>query len=82
MEILMAVLEAAAYERTVHLPQADREHPLLRWRREHALAPPEMASMPRDWVEWLAVEDVRLGRSPGTPADYSVGPGGTRPTKR
>ena len=32
MEVLMGVLESSAYQRTVHLPQADRGHPLLRWR--------------------------------------------------
>jgi predicted dehydrogenase len=29
MEVLMGVFESAAYQRTVHLPQADRGHPLV-----------------------------------------------------
>ena len=36
----MGVFESSAYQRTVHLPQAERGHPLLRWRKEHNLAPP------------------------------------------
>lgn len=74
----MGVLEASAYQRTVQLPQATREHPLLRWRRENGLAPPEMDSMPREWMAWLEVEDRRLGRAPGTPEAYTVGPGGLK----
>eukprot|EP01050_Picozoa_sp_SAG11_P014434 SAG11_NODE_1780_length_4264_cov_3.335654_1_plen_451_part_00 len=62
MEVLMAVFESSAYQRTVHLPQADRGHPLLRWRQESQLGPPDMASMPRDWKQWLVQEDARLQR--------------------
>ena len=53
MEVLMGVFESAAYQRTVHLPQAERGQPLLRWRRENGLGPPDMSSMPRDWKSWL-----------------------------
>ena len=62
MEILMAIFESGAYRRPVLLPQADRSHPLLRWREEHGLAAPDPASVPRGYDEWLAVEDRRLGR--------------------
>jgi UDP-N-acetyl-2-amino-2-deoxyglucuronate dehydrogenase len=63
LEVLMAVLESAAYGRPVAVPQeppARREHPLLRWRREHGLGHPP--PVPRAYSEWLAAEDRRLGR--------------------
>lgn len=60
MEVLMGVLEAGAYGTRVPLPQKNREHPLVRWRREHGLGEPE--PMPRPYGEWLAAEDRRLGR--------------------
>ena len=60
LEIMMGIFESAAYGRPVALPQADREHPLLRWRREAGLGAPE--PMPRPYGEWLAAEDRRLGR--------------------
>ena len=56
----MGIFESAAYGKRVDLPQKCLEHPLLRWRREQGLAPPE--PMPRDYNEWLAAEDQRLGR--------------------
>ena len=61
VEIMMGIFESAAYGKRVDLPQQDRAHPLLRWRRENGLPPPE--PMPRPYAEWLAAEDVRLGRS-------------------
>jgi len=60
LEVIMGVLESAAYGRPVALPQAGRDHPLLRWRREAGLAQP--GPMPRDYNAWLAAEDTRLGR--------------------
>ena len=61
MEIMMGIFESAAYERLVELPQVQRDHPLLRWRRENGLGEP--APMPRSVPEWLEAEDRRLGRS-------------------
>ena len=60
IEILMAILESGAYGTRVTLPQENREHPLIRWRREHGLSEP--APMSRDYKTWLAEEDRRLGR--------------------
>ena len=60
VEIMMGIFESAAYGRRVSLPQADRSHPLLRWRKEHGLPPPE--PMPRSLAEWNVAEAVRLGR--------------------
>lgn len=60
MEVLMGIFEAAAYRKHIDLPQADRKHPLVRWRQEHGLGDP--APMPRPYAEWLAAEDRRLGR--------------------
>ena len=61
MEIMMGVFESAAYGQRVHLPQTQRDHPLVRWRREHGLGAP--APMPRPYADWLAAEDRRLGRT-------------------
>ena len=60
VEVMMGLFESAAYGGRVSLPQQDRSHPLVRWRRQHGLGDPEPA--PRDYTEWLAVEDRRLGR--------------------
>ncbi len=60
LEILMGIFESGARGKRVALPQADREHPLLRWREEHGLGLP--SPMPRPYAEWLAAEDCRLGR--------------------
>ncbi len=60
MEIMMGIFESAAYGRAVDLPQAGRDHPLIRWRRENDLGDPE--PMPRAYYEWLEAEDRRLGR--------------------
>ena len=60
LEIIMGVFESAAYERAVDLPQAERDHPLIRWRRENGLGDPE--PMPRPYYDWLEAEDERLGR--------------------
>jgi len=61
LEIMMGIFESAAYGVRVELPQTRRDHPLLRWRREAGLGPPE--PKPRDYGAWLAEEDRRLGRS-------------------
>ena len=61
LEIMMGIFESAAYRRAVTLPQSGRDHPLERWRREHGLGEPD--DMPRDYYEWLAAEDRRLGRN-------------------
>ena len=61
LETLMGIFESAAYGRRVELPQQDREHPLMRWRREHGLGEP--APAPREYEAWLAAEDARLGRA-------------------
>jgi predicted dehydrogenase len=58
LEVLMGILEAAAYGRRVELPQPRRDHPLLRWRREHGLGAPLPG--PRPYGDWLAVEDERI----------------------
>ncbi|MBI3921809.1 MAG: Gfo/Idh/MocA family oxidoreductase [Armatimonadetes bacterium] len=60
LEIMMGIFESAAYGRRVDLPQEQRDHPLLRWRREHGLGGP--AAVQRGYGEWLAAEDQRLGR--------------------
>ena len=59
LETMMGIFESAAYGRAVELPQAQRDHPLLRWRRENGLGDPE--PMPRPYYEWLEAEDRRLG---------------------
>ena len=61
VEVMMGIFESAAYGNRVDLPQQNREHPLLRWRRENGLSPPER--MPRAYDEWLEAEDRRIGRS-------------------
>ena len=60
VEIMMGIFESAAYGRRGSLPQSDRSHPLLRWRKEHGLPPPE--PMPRPLAEWNVAEAARLGR--------------------
>jgi predicted dehydrogenase len=60
IEIMMGIFESAIYGTRVTLPQANRDHPLLRWRSEAGLGEPE--PMPRAYPEWLAAEDKRLGR--------------------
>ncbi len=61
LEIMMGIFESAAYRRRIDLPQSGRDHPLVRWRREHGLGDP--SPMPRPYDEWLEAEDRRLGRS-------------------
>ena len=58
MEVLMGVFESAAYGTRIELPQENREHPLLRWRKENGLGP--LREMPRDYGTWLSEEDKRL----------------------
>lgn len=60
VETIMGIFEAAVYGRRVILPQKKRDHPLLRWRAETGLGPPD--PKPLTDAEWLAVEDARLGR--------------------
>jgi hypothetical protein len=59
LEIILGIFEAAVYGRRVALPQQDRSHPLLRWRREADLPAP--AAVQRGYADWLADEDRRLG---------------------
>ena len=66
LEIMMGIFESAAYGKSVDLPQPMRDHPLLRWRREHGLESP--APMPRPYHEWLDAEDHRLGRDVPAPS--------------
>lgn len=61
LEIMMGIFESAACGTHVALPQAERQHPLLRWRAEAGLGSPD--PMPRAYPEWLAQEDARLGRT-------------------
>jgi len=59
IEIITGIFESAAYGARVDLPQAKREHPLLRWRNEAGLTEPD--PMPMADAEWLAEEQKRLG---------------------
>ena len=61
LETMMGIFESAAYGHRVVLPQQGRDHPLMRWRREHGLG--ESGPVPREYGAWLAQEDRRLGRS-------------------
>ena len=61
LEIIMGIFESAAYGAAIDLPQPRRDHPLIRWRQENGLGDP--APMPRDYFEWLAAEDARLGKA-------------------
>ena len=58
LEVMMGIFESAAYGMRVDLPQARRDHPLLRWRSEAGLG--ETDAMPRDYGEWLSAELGRL----------------------
>ena len=60
IEIIMGIFESAAYGTRVVLPQSNREHPLIRWRREAGLEAPE--PMPMTDPEWLTEEEKRLAR--------------------
>jgi predicted dehydrogenase len=71
LEVMMAIFESAAYGRPVDVPQARRDHPLLRWRREHGLDPPPDA--PRPYREWLEAEDRCLGNRLGKPSAADAG---------
>ena len=59
VEIIMGIFESAAYGTRVDLPQANREHPLARWRSEAGLG--EIEEMPKPDAEWLEEEQRRLG---------------------
>lgn len=58
IEIIMGIFESAAFGRHVDLPQVKRDHPLLRWREEAGLKPPD--KMPLNDTEWLEEEEHRL----------------------
>jgi predicted dehydrogenase len=75
LEILMGILESAAYGRRVELPQVQRDHPLLRWRREHGLGDPEPA--PRPYKEWLEAEEARIARRVGAHNGAAASPSRT-----
>ena len=60
VEIMMGIFESAAYGRRIDLPQVRRDHPLIRWRTEAGLPPPPPVN--RNYADWLADEDRRLGR--------------------
>jgi predicted dehydrogenase len=51
IEVMMGVFESSAYGIRVDLPQENRDHPLLRWRKEADLGVPD--AMPRAYGEWL-----------------------------
>ncbi|MBI2297547.1 MAG: Gfo/Idh/MocA family oxidoreductase [Armatimonadetes bacterium] len=57
LEILMGMFESAATGRRVELPQRERAHPLLAWRRAAGLGDPPAG--PLDYREWLAAEERR-----------------------
>ena len=59
IEIIMGIFESAAYGKHIDLPQANRVHPLTRWREEAGLGAPE--PMPMVDGEWLEEEEKRLG---------------------
>ena len=59
IENITGIFEAAAYGVRVALPQQQPDrHPLLRWRDEADLGPPE--PKPVTDKEWLAIEDARV----------------------
>ena len=64
LEVMMGIFESCAKGNAFELPQSNREHPLVKWRQEAGLAPPE--EMPRGYWEWLEAEDRRLGREQTT----------------
>ena len=59
IEIILAIFESGAYRRPVTLPQAERDHPLLRLRHEAGMGDPDPA--PRPYREWLAVQAGKHG---------------------
>ena len=59
VEIIMGIFESAAYGKRIDLPQANRDHPLPRWRAEAGLGEPDEMPMPD--AEWLQEEERRLG---------------------
>ena len=60
LEVLLGIFESAATGTRVALPQADRTHPLVRWRASAGMEPPQAGLRP--YAEWLREEDRRLGR--------------------
>ena len=59
IELITGIFESAAYGTRVDLPQANRKHPLIRWREEAGLGP--LPKMPMTDREWLAEEARLLG---------------------
>ena len=57
VEIIMAIYESAGYGRRVEIPQQNREHPLVRLRREHGL--PDTTQSPIQYADLLEAEDRR-----------------------
>ena len=62
VEIIMAIYESAGYGRRVDIPQANREHPLVRLRRERGLE--DTTQSPRQYQELLETEDQRREQIP------------------
>ena len=62
VEIIMAIYESAGYGRRVDIPQANREHPLVRLRRERGLK--DTTQSPRQYQELLETEDQRREQIP------------------
>ena len=62
VEIIMAIYESAGYGRRVEIPQQDREHPLVRLRRERGLE--DTTESPIQYQELLENEDKRRGAVP------------------
>lgn len=59
IEIISGIFESAAYGTRVDLPQANRKHPLIRWREEAGLGP--LPEMPMTDKEWFIEEERMLG---------------------
>ena len=64
VEIIMAIYESVGYGRRVEIPQQNREHPLVRLRREHGL--PDTTQSPIQYADLLEAEDRRRA-SPAQP---------------
>ncbi len=60
LEVLLGIFEAAATGGQVELPQANRDHPLVRWCAAAGCAPRQPRA--RAYGDWLVEEDRRLGR--------------------
>lgn len=60
VEIIMGIFESIACGKHINLPQANRQHPLLRWREEAGLDAPH--PMPMTDAEWAEEEQKRLAQ--------------------